>query len=93
MYPSKQAGHSAGFCQTNHVFSAESLHLLAKIRGKADRPALRDSRVHELADGGEDGGDGFIVDGELFVEPGLELRKSARQFLVRRELAWRLPAL
>jgi hypothetical protein len=47
----------------------ESLHLLAKIRGEADRPALRDRRVHELANGGEDGGNGFIVDGELFVEP------------------------
>ena len=85
VYPSKQDGHSAGFCQTNDVFSAESLHLLAKIRGEADRPALRDRRVHELADGGEDGGDGFIVDGELFVEPGFELCKSARQFLVGRE--------
>jgi hypothetical protein len=51
VYPSKQDGHSAGFCQTDDVFSAESLHLLAKIRGEADRPALRDRRVHELADG------------------------------------------
>jgi hypothetical protein len=29
--------------------------------------------------------DVFIVDGELFVEPGFELCESARQFLVRRE--------
>jgi hypothetical protein len=26
VYPSKQDRHSAGFCQTNDVFSAESLH-------------------------------------------------------------------
>ena len=65
--------------------SAEPLNLLAKIRGEADRPALRDRRVHELADGSEDGGDGFIVDGELFVEPDFELCKTARQFLVRSE--------
>jgi len=85
VYPSKQDRHSAGFCQTNDVFSAESFHLLAKIRGEADRPALRDSRVHELADGGEDGGDGFIVDGELFVEPGFELCEATSQFPVRRK--------
>jgi hypothetical protein len=36
--------------------------------------------MHELSDGREDGGDGLIVRGELFVEPGLELRESACQF-------------
>jgi hypothetical protein len=41
--------------------------------------------VHELANGGEDGGNGFIVGGELFIEPGLELSESAGQFLVRSE--------
>jgi len=37
--------------------------------------------VHELANGREDGGDGFIVDGELFIEPGFELRETARGLL------------
>jgi hypothetical protein len=37
--------------------------------------------VHELADGRENGGDGFIVSGELFIEPGLELREPASQSL------------
>jgi hypothetical protein len=63
----------------------ESLYLLANIRGEADRPALRDGWVHELADGSEDGGDSFIVDGELFVEPGFELCEAPGQLLVRSE--------
>jgi hypothetical protein len=33
--------------------------------------------VHELANGEEDGGDGFMVGGELFIESGLDLRESA----------------
>jgi hypothetical protein len=41
--------------------------------------------VHELSDGREDGGDGFIVSGELFVEPCFELREAAGQFLVGAE--------
>ena len=41
--------------------------------------------MHELADGREDGGDGLIVRGELFVEPGLELRESPSQLFVRAE--------
>ena len=65
--------------------SAESLHFLAKIRGEADRPTLWHRRVHELTNGREDGGDGFIVDGELFVEPSFELCEAAGQFPVRSE--------
>jgi hypothetical protein len=65
--------------------SLRSLHLLAKIRSEADRPALWYGRVHELADGGEYRGDGFIVDGELFVEPSFELCEATGQFPVRSE--------
>jgi hypothetical protein len=65
--------------------STESLHLLAKISGEADRPALSDRRVHELADSREDGGDGFIVAGELLVEPGFELCEAAGQFPIGSE--------
>jgi hypothetical protein len=48
-------------------------------------PALQDRRVHELANGGEDGGNGFIMDGESFVEPSFELCEAAGQFPVRSE--------
>ena len=54
----KKAGWAFGrFCRANAAISAELLHLLAKIRGEADRPALRNWRVHELADSREDGGE------------------------------------
>jgi hypothetical protein len=61
--------------------SLDSLHLLAKFRCEADRPALRDRRVHELASGGKDGGNSFIMDGE----PSFELCEAAGQFPVRSE--------
>src|SRR5882757_9297613 len=61
------------------------LRLLIDVGSEADRSALGLRRVHELADGRENGGDGFIVGGELFIEPGLELREPASQFLVRGE--------
>ncbi|HWG72119.1 MAG TPA: hypothetical protein VN692_22095 [Steroidobacteraceae bacterium] len=48
-------------------------------------PAHWDRRVHELANGAEDGGNGFIVAGELFIEPGFELCEAAGQFPVPSE--------
>ena len=41
--------------------------------------------MHEFSDRREDGGDGFIVLGEFFVDPGFELCKSPGEFLVRAE--------
>src|ERR1700723_768158 len=70
---------------SSHRGSSPRLQLLAKIRGEADRPALRDRRMHELADGREYRGDGFIMDGKLFVEPGFELCEAPGQLLVRSE--------
>jgi hypothetical protein len=51
------------------------LLLLTDIGGEADTAALWRWWVHELADGGEDGGDSLIVIG-VFVEPSLELRDA-----------------
>jgi hypothetical protein len=56
--------------------------LLLEIGGEADRPALRRRRVHQLADRREDGADGAILLGELFIQSRLELREAPGQLLV-----------
>jgi len=51
--------------------------LISEIGGESDFSPLRRGRVHEFADRREDGGDGLIVFGELFIESRLELRESS----------------
>ena len=64
--------------QLNHLFYGESLRaegprlfFLVNISRESDWSAFRHRRMHELANSGENRGDGFIVSGELFIEPGL----------------------
>ncbi len=54
-------------------------------RCEADAALLRDWWIHELADGRENGGDGFIMVGEFLVDLRFKLRKAAGQLLVRGE--------
>jgi hypothetical protein len=58
---------------------------LLKIGGEADPAALKDGRVHELSDRRENGGDGLIMGGELFVEPGFDLIETPGEIFVRGE--------
>ena len=58
---------------------------LLEIGGEADAAALGRRRVHELSDGGENGGDGLIVGSELFIEPSFELVEAPGEIFVRGE--------
>jgi hypothetical protein len=58
------------------------LGLLLEISGESDRPALGRRCVHQLTNRREDGADGAIVLGELFIQSRLELRETPGEFLV-----------
>jgi hypothetical protein len=47
---------------------------------RADAAALGRRRVHEFSDGGEHGGDGLVVRGELFLDAGFELIEAFGKF-------------
>ena len=47
--------------------------LLAEVGGESDGSAHGSRRVHELADGREDGRNGLVVSGELLLDARLEL--------------------
>ena len=39
--------------------------------------------MHQLADGGKDGGNSLIMTGKLFIESGFELHEATRELFVR----------
>jgi hypothetical protein len=57
--------------------------LLAEVSREADASALGRGRVHELTNGAQDRGDGFVVSGEIPVESGFELIEAPAEFAVR----------
>ena len=75
----------APFVSGSVATESRLLLLLLKVGGEADAAALGRRRVHQLADGGEDGGDRLIVGGEPLLEPCFELIEASRQLPVRGE--------
>jgi hypothetical protein len=53
-----------------------------QIRCKSDATTLRERRIHEQSDGGQNGGNGLIVVRNLVLEAGFKLREPAGQFLI-----------
>lgn len=53
--------------------------------GEANVAVFRRRWVHELANSGEDRGDGLVMVGRLLIEPRFELIEAAGQLLVRGE--------